>query len=53
MIIVLTKHFFISIYTTKNNQLFAQTTRQPQFEIFPEAEAVFFLKSSASQVGFW
>lgn len=35
---------FIITVTTKNNQLFAQATGQPQFEVFPEAEDVFFLK---------
>lgn len=38
--------------TTKENQIFAQLTGQPQFEIFPEREDVFFLKVVVAQLIF-
>ncbi len=38
--------------TTKENQIFAQLTGQPQFEIFPEQEDIFFLKVVAAELVF-
>ncbi|MGJ8592368.1 MAG: serine hydrolase [Aquaticitalea sp.] len=38
--------------TTKDSQIFAQLTGQPQFEIFPEKDDVFFLKVVAAQLVF-
>ena len=35
---------FVIEITTKENQIFAQATGQPQFEIFAETEATFFFK---------
>ena len=35
---------FVIEVTTKENQIFAQATGQPQFEIFAESEDTFFLK---------
>lgn len=38
--------------TTKENQIFAQLTGQPQFEMFPERENVFFLKVVVAEIIF-
>jgi hypothetical protein len=38
--------------TTKENQIFAQLTGQPQFEMFPEREDVFFLKVVVAEIVF-
>tara|TARA_R110000868_G_scaffold121034_3_gene321129 strand:+ start:23746 stop:25401 length:1656 start_codon:yes stop_codon:yes gene_type:complete len=38
--------------TTTENQIFAQLTGQPQFEIFAEKEASFFLKVVEAQINF-
>lgn len=38
--------------TTKGSQIFAQLTGQPQFEIFPEREDVFFLKVVTAELVF-
>ena len=35
---------FIITVTTEGNRIFGQATGQPQFELFPESETVFFLK---------
>ena len=43
---------FILTVTTKGDQLFAQATGQPQFEVFPEAEDTFFLKVVAAKLVF-
>lgn len=38
--------------TSKESQIFAQLTGQPQFEMFPEREDVFFLKVVVAQIVF-
>lgn len=43
---------FIIEVTTKGNQIFAQATGQPQFEIFPEKEDAFFLKVVTANMDF-
>lgn len=43
---------FILTISRKENQLFAQATGQPQFEIFPSAENKFFLKVVEASVTF-
>lgn len=43
---------FVIEVTTKDNQIFAQATGQPQFEIFPEDEDTFFLKVVPASVDF-
>lgn len=47
----LTPEFLLTI-TRKDNQLFAQATGQPQFEIFPSAENKFFLKVVEASITF-
>jgi CubicO group peptidase (beta-lactamase class C family) len=43
---------FHIVVTTKGNQLFAQATGQPQFELFAESENTFFLKVVEAKVTF-
>jgi len=43
---------FIITITTKENQIFAQLTGQPQFEIFAETEATFFFKVVPASMDF-
>tara|TARA_R110002111_G_scaffold66446_5_gene108271 strand:+ start:323 stop:1690 length:1368 start_codon:yes stop_codon:yes gene_type:complete len=43
---------FLLTITRKDNQLFAQATGQPQFEIFPSAENKFFLKVVEASITF-
>jgi uncharacterized protein YneR len=43
---------FVIEVITKDNQIFAQTTGQPQFEIFAEDEDTFFLKVVPASVDF-
>ncbi|WP_405606104.1 serine hydrolase [Polaribacter sp. Asnod1-A03] len=43
---------FIITITSKGNQLFAQATGQPQFELFAESETKFFLKVVKASVEF-
>ncbi len=43
---------FDIVITSEGNQLFAQATGQPQFELFAESETKFFLKVVAAQVVF-
>jgi len=43
---------FHIVVTAKGNQLFAQATGQPEFELFAESETTFFLKVVAASVDF-
>jgi CubicO group peptidase (beta-lactamase class C family) len=43
---------FTITVTREGNQIFAQATRQPKLEIFPESETRFFLKEVDAQVEF-
>lgn len=43
---------FVIEVTTKDNQIFAQATGQPQIELFPEDEDTFFLKVVPASVDF-
>ncbi|MBN4047306.1 DUF3471 domain-containing protein, partial [bacterium AH-315-P13] len=43
---------FIIEITTKGNQIFAQLTGQPQFEIFAETEETFFFKVVPASIDF-
>ena len=43
---------FVITITAKNNQLFAQVTGQPQFELFAESKTKFFLKVVKASVEF-
>jgi hypothetical protein len=43
---------FVIEVTTKDNQIFAQATGQPQFELFAEDEDSFFLKVVVASVDF-
>ncbi|NOY46847.1 MAG: serine hydrolase [Chlorobi bacterium] len=43
---------FVITVTTKENQIFAQATGQPQFEIFAETEATFFFKVVPASIDF-
>ncbi len=42
----------IMTVSREGNQLFAQLTAQPRFEIFPKSEKVFFWKVVAAQITF-
>ena len=43
---------FIITITSKDKQIFAQATGQPQFEIFPESETKFYLKVVEAKIEF-
>lgn len=43
---------FKIVITTSGNQIFAQATGQPQFEIFAESEDTFFLKVVEAKIKF-
>lgn len=43
--------FFITV-TSKENQLFAQATGQPQFELFPKSDTEFYLKVVPASITF-
>ncbi len=43
---------FILTITARDKQIFAQATGQPQFEIYPESESVFYLKVVEAKIEF-
>jgi len=45
-------NLFLDCFVLRGNQIFAQATGQPKFEIFPESETKFFLKVVDAQLVF-
>lgn len=43
---------FVITISTKDKQIFAQATGQPQFEIFPESQTKFYLKAVEAKIEF-